>query len=122
MKNSKIAKLVLVVLMVVMISCVGVDVFAADNVTYKDLQSVLNGTGNNSATNNTVNNTTGSNATNKTNTLNTSGLTNNTAKNTTNTTLPKTGIESTTSVVVLITICGISALYAYKKIRDYKSL
>ena len=123
MKNSKLAKLVLVVLMVVMIACIGEDVFAAENTSnYQDLGAALNTTGNNT----TGNNATGNNATNKTsntsNTLNTSNLTNKTANNTTNTTLPKTGIASSTSIVVLITIFGISAIYAYNKIKDYRSL
>lgn len=118
MKNSKLAKLVLVVLIGVMITCVGIDVFAADNNTYQDLGSVLNSTGNNAAGGN---NTIGGN-----NTLNTNALTNNTAKNVannmTNTTLPKTGVANSTSVIVLITICGISAIYAYNKIKDYKNV
>lgn len=126
MKNSKLAKLVLVVLMVVMIACIGVDVFAADNTSnYQDLGSVLNSAGNNTTKNNTTtNNTTNktNNTTNTSNTLNTSNLTNKTANNTTNTTLPKTGIASSTSIVVLITIFGISAIYAYNKIKDYRSL
>ena len=51
------------------------------------------------------------------NTINTTGTT-----ATNNTTLPKTGIANSTPVVILIAIFGISAVYAYKKIRDYKSL
>lgn len=123
MKNSKLAKLVLVVLIGVMITCVGIDVFAADNSTYQDLGSVLNATGNNAAGGN---NTTGGNNLTGNNTLNTSALTNNTANNAannmTNTTLPKTGVANSTSVIVLITICGISAIYAYNKIKDYKNV
>lgn len=44
---------------------------------------------------------------------------NNNANNTNNTTktIPYTGIDY--SVVLIIAICGISAIYAYKKIRDY---
>jgi len=38
--------------------------------------------------------------------------------NNTNTTVPYTGINNT-GVFVIIGICGISAIYAYKKIRDY---
>ena len=92
--------------------------------------STTNNSSTNNTTNKTVNNTTNTtNTTNNTsNTLNTSALKNsvnttattNTSYN--NTTLPKTGIGNSTPVVVLITIFGISAVYAYKKIRDYKSL
>ena len=132
MKNSKLAKLVLVILMVVMVTCIGVDVFAADgNSSYDDLQAVLNKTGNNTTNNvasNTANNTVNKTANNtvnntaKNNTLSTSAITTNTANNATTTSLPKTGIASSTSVIVLITICGISAIYAYNKIKDYKNL
>ena len=34
-----------------------------------------------------------------------------------NTTMPYTGVNY--SVIVIIAICGVSAIYAYKKIRDY---
>ncbi len=45
-------------------------------------------------------------------------ITNNVANNTnTNATIPYTGIDY--SVIVIIAICGISAVYAYKKIREY---
>ena len=43
---------------------------------------------------------------------------NNTAKN--NTSIPYTGVDH--SVVFIIAVCGISAIYAYKKIRDYNNL
>lgn len=64
---------------------------------------------NNTVTNNTTNNTV----------LNTS-TTNNTVNkvnNVTNT-LPKTGIEDSPAAIIMI-IGVISAIYAYKKIRDY---
>ena len=124
MKNSKLAKLVLLVLMVAMIAFVGVDAYAADNTSnYQDLGAALNSSGNNTTGNNTTgNNTTVNNTTTKNNTLNTSNLTKNATKNATNNALPKTGISSSTSIVVLITIFGISAIYAYNKIRDYKNL
>ncbi len=140
MENSKFVKMILIILTGVMLVAIGVGstgtVSAADSngTNYDDLGAVLNNTTNNSSTNNTTNNTVNNttnttNTTNNTsNTLNTSALKNsvnttattNTSYN--NTTLPKTGIGNSTPVVVLITIFGISAVYAYKKIRDYKSL
>ena len=136
MENSKFVKMILIILTGVMLVAIGVGstgtVSAADSngTNYDDLGAVLNNTTNNSSTNNTTNNTVNNttNTTNTTNTLNTSALKNsvnttattNTSYN--NTTLPKTGIGNSTPVVVLITIFGISAVYAYKKIRDYKSL
>ena len=38
--------------------------------------------------------------------------------NTTNTTLPKTGVDDTI-MWVLIGVCGLAAVYTYKKVRDY---
>ena len=37
----------------------------------------------------------------------------------TNTTLPKTGVTDGYVVAILVTVCAISAIYAYRKIRDY---
>ena len=134
MENSKFVKIILIILTGVMLVAMGMcgsnTVAAADSngTNYSDLGAVLNGTNNttnnttNSAANNTINNTTNNTST---NTLNTSALTNtiNTTTTTNNTTtLPKTGIENSTPVIVLITIFSISAIYAYKKIREYKNL
>lgn len=84
--------------------------FAADTI------NELNNTGvNNTNIYNTMpNNTPVNNNTNKNTNTNTNK---NTKTNNTNTTLPQTGIDS--SMVFIIAICGISAIYAYKKIRDY---
>lgn len=136
MENSKFVKIILAILTGVMLVAIGVSgtnyVSAADGngTNYADLGAVLNGTNNTTTNNATANNTTsnstanGTNSSNSTsNTLNTSALRNtiNTV-NTVTTTLPKTGIANSTPVVILIAIFGISAVYAYKKIRDYKSL
>ena len=47
---------------------------------------------------------------------------NNTAKNNTakNTSIPYTGVDH--SVLFVIAVCGISAVYAYKKVRDYNNM
>lgn len=34
-------------------------------------------------------------------------------------TLPQTGVADTYVVAILLTVCAISAIYAYRKIRDY---
>ena len=76
---------------------------------------VLNSTKTNTTTNTTANETT-------TNTINNT-VTNNTVTNTnkvnnlTNT-LPKTGIEDSPAAIIMV-LGVISAVYAYKKIRDY---
>ena len=79
---------------------------------------------------NTNNTATLNSATNRANTLNTSAITNNTSNrnntsntsNYANTSLPSTGIESSVPVVLVIVIFGISAIYAYKKIKDYRNI
>lgn len=78
-----------------------------------------NTVGNNTA-NNTINNTANNTANNVSNNATTN---NNVAKNNTNrnnTTIPDAGLDQ--SIVFIIAIFGISAVYAYKKIRDYKNV
>lgn len=35
--------------------------------------------------------------------------------------LPQTGVTEDITVMFFIVVCGVSAIYAYKKIRDYKA-
>ena len=74
-------------------------------------------TNTNSNTNKATNTNTNASA-NKTNTNNTA---NNSSvySNTNNSNLPKTGIEDSLPTVVLIVVFAISAVYAFKKIREY---
>lgn len=60
-------------------------------------------------------NTSGTN--NTTNITNTNNTTNNTSA--TNETLPKTGITEDYAIIAFAVICGISAIYAYKKVKNY---
>ena len=52
-----------------------------------------------------------------TNNTNTNNINTNNNTNTNKTAMPNTGVDY--SVVFIIAVCGISAVYAYKKIRDY---
>ncbi len=129
MKNMKFIKTVIMILVALTIIVIGGQVLA-DNETsnnYVDLSPTTNVStgGNNTATTNNV--ATLNSATNRTNTLNTSAITNNTSNrsntsNYANTSLPSTGIESAVPVVLVIVIFGISAIYAYKKIKDYRNI
>lgn len=76
--------------------------------------NVQNTTVNEAPANNVVNNVTN----------NTTNNTANTNKNSSynNTNLPKTGVEDAIPVAILVVVCGISAVYAYKKINDYKNI
>ncbi|MBQ2916665.1 MAG: hypothetical protein IJE59_00560 [Clostridia bacterium] len=96
------------------------------NVFAQDINALLNGsTSENTFTNieedntTTLNNTTTNNVTNTTtNNITTNNVTTNVNNaNTNKTTMPDTGVSY--SSVVIIAICGISAIYAYKKIREY---
>ena len=99
MENSKIFKrLVIVMLSLVLVAVCSTSVFATDD----DLFLSVNSTGN-TATNNTTNNTSKTN-----NNVNT---------------LAKTGLSDTNGIVALIVVvCGVSAIYSYKKVNDYKKL
>lgn len=93
------------------------------NVFAQDINALLNGsTSENTFTNieeentTTLNNTTTNNVVNNT-TTNVNNTNINANANTNKTTMPDTGVSY--SSVVIIAICGISAIYAYKKIREY---
>lgn len=134
MKNSKLVKISLVVIMSIAMLVFMIGNVFAEN--YQDLTTAVNGTnsattGNNTTGNNTTGNNTARNNTARNNTatsaLNSANATNrtNTANNTStynNTTLPHTGIGDSIPVAVLVVVFGISAVYAYKKIKEYKNI
>lgn len=121
MKKSNLMKVISILLISVMVMLFATTVHAADdNTGFNDLTSTLTNTNNNDT------NTNGNNANNNTNNNNTN--TNNTNVNTNNssiynnTNLPKTGIEDSIPVAMLVVIFGISAVYAYKKVKEYKNI
>ena len=131
MKNLiKVATILLVSVMVISFATF---VNAADNTNDGFRELTLDSSNTNS--NNTSGNTNTGNKNSNTNTnTNTNSNTNNTKanKNTNNssiynntnknTDLPKTGIEDSIPVALLVVVFGISAVYAYKKINDYKNI
>ena len=109
MKNSKvIMEIVIIISLLLALSTV----VLADNT-----QIIIGGgstnTQNDTATNipNVINTTTNTNTNINTNTSY--------RTNTNKETLPKTGVTDGYVVAILVTVCAISAIYAYKKIRDY---
>lgn len=110
------------ILIIVIISILFLTMVNAANATDdNDFSNIIDeGSNSNNASNNNINN-------NNTNNNNTSNNTNNnnTANNSikssiTNTnTLPKAGATQNIAAGVIVVIFGISAVYAYKKIRDY---
>jgi len=127
MKKSNLMKLVSILLISVMvIAMCNTGVFAADNTNgFSDLTNTI--TGNNTNSNNTSGNTNSnsSNNTNRTNTntnLNTNKNNTNNSSVYNNTNLPKTGIEDSIPVAMLVVVFGISAIYAYRKIKEYRNI
>lgn len=129
MKKSTLVKIVFVMIVSLIVSLNIGQVKAANNISFTDLTNTLdsenqgqrNNTtgGNNSTGNNTKGNNTSRNNTNST--TNNVMRTNNTS-NYNNSSLPKTGIEDSIPSVILVVVFGISAVYAYKKIQDYKNI
>lgn len=149
MKNLTNAKKVLVMVIMIAVMLVSTSVFAEDG--WSSLDNVLtnstNGTsGGNLSTNGSINGTTtngtgagnlaGSslNSTTPTNTgstLNVASTTNNVAATTTNNAssysnnsknLPETGLQDSIPMVAVVLALIISAIYAYKKVKDYQNL
>lgn len=116
MSKIKTKELIIcVVTLAILVLSIVTDVFASD---------IMDTLGNNSATNNNISqivdrsNNTANNTTNNT-TNNVVNKTNNIANNTNKTTMPDTGVDY--SILLIVAVCGISAIYAYKKISDYKN-
>ena len=139
MKKTNLIKLFSILLIGAMLIMFSTNVFAAENNTFLDLtNNYASGSGNtnsNSGNTNTGNTNTGNTnignlSSGNTNTGNTNVRlnTNNTNTNTNNssiynnTNLPQTGIEDSIPTVLLIVVFGISAVYAYKKISDYRNI
>ena len=124
MKNSKLVKISLVVIMSIAMLVFMIGNVFAEN--YQDLKTAVNGTnsattGNNTTGNNTARNNTATSALNSANATNRTNTANNTSTYN-NTTLPHTGIGDSIPVAVLVVVFGISAVYAYKKIKEYKNI
>lgn len=113
MKKIVNSKMILIVMMaLVFISLVSTFVYASDT-------NGLNLITDPNATTTTNNITTNTNtSTNTTNNITTNTSTNTSSYNNTTTKLPQTGIEDY-SLGLIIVVCAVSAIYAYKKIRDY---
>ena len=112
MKKTNLIKVVTIILISIMVILFSTSVFAADN----DDITILTLNNTNKTNTNTNTNKTNTN-TNKTNTNNTN---NSSVYN--NTDLPKTGVESSIPVVALVVAFGVSAVYAYRKISDYRNI
>ena len=121
---SKMKKVIMVA-MIVLISCA----LVVMSTTVKATDSTLDISGdlNISTGNATTANTTNGNITPSMNTTGNSDViqpvtSNTTEGNSTTDTLPQTGVTEDIIVMFFIVVCTVSAIYAYKKIRDYKNM
>ena len=118
MNKTKLIKLFSILTIILMVILFNTNVFAANNTNgYSDLTSTINT--NNSNKNNINTNIANINTAN-TNNANTANNTSTTIYNNTN--LPKTGIEDSIPVAMLVLVFGISAIYAYRKVSEYKNI
>lgn len=126
MKKSIILKSFLVILVCAILVFAITPVYAATDEGFEDVfaDNTLN-TSNTSNTSNTNSNTTNKNTNTNSNSSNVQNL--NALKNTSNTvntsnSLPKTGIQDSLPMMLLVVVFAISAIYAYKKIKDYRNI
>ena len=123
MKKSIILKSFLVILMCAMLIFAITPVYAATDEGFEDIlgDNTTTNTGNtgNTSSGNTNTRNTNSNASNVQN-INALKNTSNTANRTN--TLPNTGIGDSLPTVLLVVVFAISAIYAYKKIKDYRNI
>ena len=122
MKKSIILRSFLVILVCAMLIFAITPVYAATDEGFEDI--LTGNSSNTSNTGNTGNTNTGNTKTNS-NSSNVQNL--NALRNTSNTantsnTLPNTGIGDALPTVLLVVVFAISAVYAYKKVKDYRNI
>lgn len=114
MKKNSLIKGILLVTIIAIFMLITNSVYAADAI-------VLSPTDNNTAIGNSaVDNNSATNNSALTSTLTPTTPVNNTS--TLNSNLPKTGIADNTVVFIVVGVCAVAAIYAYKKVRDYKGI
>ena len=112
MKNKSMVLVGIIIALIIMLF---------SNVVFAEPTIIIGGnTTQNTQTENTVQNTTANTTTNTTQTPSTTTNVS-TTTNRVNTTekLPQTGVTDGYVVAILVVVCAISAIYAYRKIRDY---
>lgn len=128
MKKTNLIKVISILLISAMVMLFATTVNAADDNSYNDLTSTLTGNNSSNSSNtsntNSSNNTANTNSNSSNNTNNSLNMSNNTNNSSVynNTSLPKTGAADSIPVAMLVVVFGISAVYAFKKVRDYKNI
>ncbi len=117
MKNLKMLKSILKIgVIAILVFSIHNTVFAASSITISPNDETVSSEEDNTSTEANTNKPTGIELSTNTNT----NTVNNTNK--TNTILPKTGMENNTILFIVLAVCGVSAVYAYKKVSDYRRL
>ena len=118
---SKMKKIIMVAL-IVLVSCALVSMTATVKATDQnpiiDLSGNLDISTGNETSSNTTSNTDVAPSINTTENSQVIQPVTNTTENTTDK-LPQTGVTEDITVMFFIVVCAVSAIYAYKKIRDY---
>ena len=126
MKKSIILKSFLVILMCAMLIFAITPVYAATDEGFEDIltDNTSSNTENTSNTGNTNSGNTNTRNTNSnaSNVQNLNALRNTANRTSTTNSLPNTGIADSLPTVLLVVIFAISAVYAYKKIKDYRNI
>lgn len=130
MEKSKLLKVFLVVVVSIALTLTSVQTFAATNFiditneattdTNAASENTNTNTGSTNTNTNSASNTNSSANTNRNTLANTSTNRNGSSYNNTN--LPSTGLAETGSIVCIIFALVVSAIYAFKKIRDYNNI
>ena len=122
LKSKKMMIVVLAVSIIAIVGMIGLEVYAADNPIDLDITGIGNGNQQSDANqilaNQIIANQIAANQVAANSTI--IQPTTNTNANS-ESTLPKTGVTEDITVMFFIIVCAISAIYAYKKIRDYKA-
>lgn len=118
LKSKKMMITVLAIIIIAIIGMIGLEVYAADNPIDLDITGInQQSDANQIIANQIIANQIAANQVAANSTI--IQPTTNTSTN--SETLPKTGVTEDITVMFFIIVCTISAIYAYKKIRDYKA-
>ena len=126
MKRERILKTIIVLIIGVVLFAMTSNVFAAYTGLdfFDDTTNQLDTNTNTNANTNAINTNTNATNTNNTNTVDTTNtsVATNTNTNNYNTNLPKAGAGENTIMGVAITVLAVVAIFAYKKVNQYKNI
>lgn len=127
MKTSNFIKIFSIIVMSISIILFSTKVMAADDLDLYEDMDLIPANSSKENTNSNVNSNTNTNTNTNSNTNSDSlnfnkGNTNSNTNSNNSTNLPKTGIEDSVPVAMLVVVFGISSIYAYKKIKEYRNI